>query len=162
MISLDRALTVVQSTSALTFSGLILLHIPASLAANLGESHATQLMLIGRELYQSDLLEPLFLGSAAVHIIAGLSRRLKRHGIKSFLRLPLHALSGYLLVPFLSFHVYLHRYLPLQQRVAEDISFSFTSLFLQSYPILAWTHYSCVSGSSALTLVLLEWLINGL
>ena len=147
-ITLDRSLTAIQSVSAVSFGAFLLLHVPASAASALGESQATQLMLIGRELYQSDYLEPLFLGSAVIHLSSGLLRRLHRHGWKSFRSLSLHALSGYMLVPLVSFHVFLHRWLPLKMDIANDISYSFTSLFLQQYPALAWTHYSLISSQS--------------
>ena len=145
-ITLDRSLTAIQSLSAAGFGAFLLLHVPASAASVLGESNATQLMLIGRELYQSDLLEPIFLGSAALHVGSGLARRLHRHGWKSFRSLSLHALSGYLLVPLVSFHVYMHRWLPLKMDISNDISYSFTSLFLQQYPALAWVHYTLISS----------------
>lgn len=144
--TLDKTLTAIQSLSALSFGGFLLLHIPASAASVISQEQATQLMLIGRELYQSDLLEPLFLGSAVIHISSGFARRIHRHGLRSVRSLSLHAASGYLLIPFVSFHVYLHRYLPLQQHVAEEISYSFTTQFLQQYSVLAWAHYSLFSG----------------
>lgn len=72
------ALTVTQNASAVTFAGLLVIHLSAPIIGGTigGEAGASGWMLIGRELYQGAWTEKVVVfGSVIVHVSSGVLRR---------------------------------------------------------------------------------------
>ncbi|KAK4690032.1 hypothetical protein P7C73_g37, partial [Tremellales sp. Uapishka_1] len=142
-----RLLTGLQNTSAVTFSVFLGVHLAAPLAATFGGlGAADKTLLLSRNYYLP--LEPyLIFLPLAVHLTSGLTKRLILSS-KTY-RIPRNrqVLAGYLLLPFLLFHLALHRFLPQQQDLwPEQFGFEFVSYGLRTRPILMAIGYLGIVG----------------
>lgn len=131
--------TRVQTISAITFSGFMVLHLAAPIGAGLGLD-ASGIMLLTREYYQTPLLEPVLVwGSLGAHIASSMIRR-------SILGIPkepsLHSATGWLLVPMTLAHAFTHRILPAWKGISPALlSYQYVSHALTESPIISMAIY---------------------
>ena len=135
--------TRVQDISDIGFSAFLVLHLAAPIGAAVGLD-ASQIMLLTREYYQTDLLEPILVwGSLVAHIASSVARRAILGPPKNP---SLHSLTGFLLVPAVAAHAWIHRILPAKRGVSPTfLSYQFTSYSLAIYPITRWVAYAFLS-----------------
>lgn len=135
-----RAATQVQNISAMGFGAFLVLHLAAPLGAAVGLD-ASQIMLLTREYYQTPVLEPLLVwGSLAAHVASSVARRAILGPPK---KPSLHSLTGFLLVPAVAIHAWVHRILPAKKGVSPSfLSYQFVTYSLATYPITSWGAYA--------------------
>lgn len=155
-----RAATLAQSASAATIGSVLIVHLAAPVAASLGGADmANQTMLLGREYYQSALLEPVLVwGALGVHLVAALVRR------QCLPRAPRcawrdarwwHRLAGLALAPVLLLHVVTNRLVPsrsaapMRELSPAELDMSYVSVGFAHYPRVSWLVYTwlCVCGA---------------
>lgn len=139
--------TSVQTISAVTFSGFVVLHLAAPIGAGLGLD-ASGIMLLTREYYQTPLLEPIVVwGSLGAHIASSIVRR----AILGVPKRPsLHSVTGWLLVPMTLAHAFTHRLLPAWKGISPALlSYQYVSHALIESPIVSMAIY----GTMALAIV---------
>ncbi|KAF8321535.1 hypothetical protein DL93DRAFT_2072239 [Clavulina sp. PMI_390] len=143
-----KALTVLQHGSATFLSVFVTVHVAAPAFALIGGSTmSSQVMLLGREYYQTALTEPLFVWlPLAVHVSAAFVKRAIIGLPKSPSAL---GTSGWLLaIAFLPIHLSLHRFnptspaLPIASLGPSQVDFEFVKVGLAIWPVLNWTLYS--------------------
>lgn len=131
--------TRVQTVSAITFSGFLVLHFAAPIGAGLGLD-ASNIMLLTREYYQTPVLEPtLVWGSLGAHIASSVIRR-------ALLGVPkkpsLHSVTGWLLVPMTLAHAFTHRILPAWKGISPSLlSYQYVSHALVESPYTSMVIY---------------------
>lgn len=131
--------TRVQTISAVTFSGFLVLHLAAPIGAGLGLD-ASGIMLLTREYYQTPLLEPILVwGSLGAHIASSMVRR----AILGVPKKPsLHSATGWLLVPMTLAHSVTHRILPAWKGISPALlSYQFVSHGLVESPFVSVAIY---------------------
>lgn len=135
--------TQLQDISAVGFSAFLVLHLAAPIGAAIGLD-ASQIMLLTREYYQTDLLEPILVwGSLTAHVASGIARRAVIGPPK---KPSLHSLTGFLLVPAVAAHAWIHRILPAKRGISPSfLSYQYVSFSLASYPITSWVAYTFLS-----------------
>jgi hypothetical protein len=109
------------------------------------------LQLLGREYYHP--LEPaLIYGSISLHLVASLLRRLHLSSRKPF-RPTAHQAAGYILIPFLTLHLWTHRILPsspeppINALSPAELGYGFVSHGLRTWPVVSWTTYTALIAS---------------
>ncbi|KAF9060706.1 hypothetical protein BDP27DRAFT_1394358 [Rhodocollybia butyracea] len=171
---LVRILTKTSHASAPFITTFLLIHLSAPVLANIGGSSlSSQVMLLGREYYQTKLGEPyLVLGPLAVHALSGIIRRalisypkLKAPAnasssflgrIRSVLPTTVLPLTGFATALLLPIHFCIHRLLPttssppVSSLGPSELDFSFVQYGLHNYPIVSWTLYATLVGAAVI------------
>ncbi|KAI8877226.1 hypothetical protein K501DRAFT_288502 [Backusella circina FSU 941] len=128
-----NALTKIQTISAFTFSGFVLMHGAQILGANVGGSrYANYAIMNFRPIYQDAHLEGILVtGSAMTHVLAGLAKAAMRPSRK----INRHRLAGYALIPTVGLHYYLVRSIPIKYYGdSAFIDFGYIAWGLQNRP----------------------------
>ncbi|KZV83490.1 hypothetical protein EXIGLDRAFT_656034 [Exidia glandulosa HHB12029] len=130
-----QALTKLQHISPPFINAFLLVHLSAPLVANVGGSHlSSQVMLLGREYYQSAATEPLLVfGPLALHVSASLLKR-----VLLFRPPPINLLSltAYPALFLLAPHVFLHRLGTANVGLdASDVDYELPKFALQKWPL---------------------------
>ncbi|KAJ4482802.1 hypothetical protein C8J55DRAFT_510674 [Lentinula edodes] len=171
-------ITLSSHVSAPFITTFLLIHLSAPALANVGGSSlSSQVMLLGREYYQTSLAEPyLVLGPLAVHALSGLIRRalIMYPKIKSpsitdentskpltFSQrirgaLPTTTLSftAYTVLLLLPIHLGIHRILPqtttppVLSLGPSELDYSFVQYGLQRWPARTWAMYAVLVGAA--------------
>lgn len=131
--------TSVQTISAISFSGFLVLHLAAPIGAGLGLD-ASSIMFLTREYYQTPLLEPILVwGSLGAHVASSSVRR----AILGVPRKPsLHSATGWLLVPMTLAHAFTHRILPAWKGISPALlSYQYVSHALMESPFVSMAIY---------------------
>ncbi|KAJ6577457.1 hypothetical protein B0H19DRAFT_1120037 [Mycena capillaripes] len=144
-------LTKLLHGSAPFISTFLLIHLTAPMLANLGGSSlASQVLLLGREYYQTDFGEKyLLLGPLAVHSLSGIAKR-----VLSPAKAPprpwtsLLSLTGYAnMLLFLPIHFMTHRVHPMNPAAPihalgpAELDFEFVKYGLANWPWRSWFLY---------------------
>ncbi|KAK1224544.1 hypothetical protein PQX77_012556 [Marasmius sp. AFHP31] len=145
--TLTQILTALNHTSAPFISTFALIHLTAPTFANVGGSEmASQVMILGREYYQTSFGEKyLLLGPIVIHTVSGITKRLLSPRKSS---LSLLQLSAYPLLLLLPMHFLSHRYIPslpsepISSLGPSELDYQFVVYHLRKFPILSWTLYS--------------------
>jgi hypothetical protein len=128
-----NALTKIQTVSALTFSGFVLMHGIQVIGANFGGSRYSNYAIMNfRPIYQDAHLEGLLVtGSAMTHVLAGLAKA----ALKPSRKINNHRLAGYVLIPTAGLHYYLVRSIPIKYYGdSAFIDFGYIAWGLQNKP----------------------------
>ncbi|KAG8844545.1 hypothetical protein FRB96_003015 [Tulasnella sp. 330] len=145
--SILKVLTFTQHLSAPFISTFMLIHLSAPVIATLGGSTlSSQVMLLGREYYQTSLTEPLLVyGPIAAHISASTLKRI-------LLGWPKHpsilALSAYPLLALLPIHVLTHRInpsiraAPILSLSPSELDYEYIKYGLQTWPLRSTLLYA--------------------
>ncbi|KAE9393671.1 hypothetical protein BT96DRAFT_1050619 [Gymnopus androsaceus JB14] len=172
-------LVLVSHVSAPFITTFLLIHLSAPVLANVGGSSlSSQVMLLGREYYQTALGEPyLILGPIAVHALSGIIRRalitypkLKTSSAaasaeagtsSTFLQrirtvFPVTTLSvtAYSILLLLPIHFGINRILPTTAAPPvlslgpSELDYSFVQYGLQRWPIRTWAMYIILVGTT--------------
>ncbi|KAJ3805902.1 hypothetical protein F5876DRAFT_51025 [Lentinula aff. lateritia] len=171
-------ITLSSHVSAPFITTFLLIHLSAPALANVGGSSlSSQVMLLGREYYQTSLAEPyLVLGPLAVHALSGVIRRalimypkIKSPSITNgstskpltFSQripgaLPTTTLSftAYTVLLLLPIHLGIHRMLPqtstppILSLGPSELDYSFVQYGLQHWPARTWAMYAVLVGAA--------------
>ncbi|KZT03481.1 uncharacterized protein LAESUDRAFT_659563 [Laetiporus sulphureus 93-53] len=168
--SVQPVLTIISHGTAPFISTFLLIHLSAPILANLGgEAMASQVMMIGRELYQTRHAEPILYAALVIHPLASTLRRVlapttagpvspKSKGylerIKSYPRNLISPLSlpAYALVLPLTIHTLTHRIYPslpiapIFSLSPSELDFSYVQYVLDAYPWRSWLGYGMLVG----------------
>ncbi|KAJ4475626.1 hypothetical protein J3R30DRAFT_576205 [Lentinula aciculospora] len=164
-------LTQSSHISAPFITTFLLIHLSAPVMANVGGSSlSSQVMLLGREYYQTTLGETyLVLGPLAVHALSGIIRRtliiypkvksssnsstiLQR--IRRALPATTLCLTAYTVLLILPIHFGTHRLLPTTTTPPvlslgpSELDYSFVQYGLQRWPVRTWAMYTVLVGAT--------------
>lgn len=145
-----EAARAVQYGSATLFAVFTAWHIAAPISAAAGgEMAASQTMLLGRDQwYQRDLFGfssegIVVFGAAIAHVGAGAIKRLLQ---PRKTQVNAHARAGYLLVPIVAAHSFVHRIRPKQAGISPALlSYQFVVHSLHTSPVFSWVAYSLIA-----------------
>jgi len=152
-------LTPISHGSAPFITTFMLIHLTAPVMANLGgTSLSSQVMLLGREYYQTSIGEKyLVLAPLIIHPMASTAKRLLA---PSGQRRPLSSIlssTGYLLfLGFLPIHYLTHRIYPslpsppIYSIGPAELDYEFVKTGLQTWPWRSWTLYAGLIGCASL------------
>jgi len=140
-------LTTVSHVSSPFITTFLLIHLSAPIVANLGgASLSSQVMLLGREYYQTSFGEKyLLLAPLILHTSSGAAKRLLSVPPTKSPR-PLSSLltlTGYGMFLFLPLHVAIHRLHPADSSMLD---FEFVKLGLHNWPWRSWFLYGSLVG----------------
>lgn len=177
-----RVLTAAQTGSAMTLGALLIVHLAMPVAAAVGPSPETanETMLLGREVYQRALTEPLMVwGALGTHVISSMLRRALlsvRSGSARSWKAWLASLwprgwrsadwqvaAAYVLAPVLLIHVSANRLAPMMEAApvrglspAElDLSYVSYGLVHRGLRVVSWTTYGLLVLSGTV-----HWLVG--
>ncbi|KAF9265840.1 hypothetical protein L218DRAFT_956810 [Marasmius fiardii PR-910] len=148
MISVSNLLTNLNHGSAPFISTFLLIHLTAPTLANLGGSElSSQVMILGREYYQTSFGEKyLLLGPIIVHTLTGITRRL----LGPRKPISLVHLTAYPLLVLAPIHFLTHRAIPalptdpIASLSPSELDYQFVVYQLHKYPVVSWTVYSAL------------------
>ncbi|KAJ3763104.1 hypothetical protein EV360DRAFT_92051 [Lentinula raphanica] len=163
-------LTQSSHLSAPFITTFLLIHLSAPVVANVGGSSlSSQVMLLGREYYQTNIGEPyLVLGPLAVHALSGIARRAIITYAKGNTSKPLTifqriyralpsttlSLTAYTALLILPIHFSLHRVLPMNPNPPvhslgpSELDYSFVQYGIQRWPVRTWAMYAVLVGAA--------------
>jgi len=170
-------LTPVSHGSAPFITTFMLIHLTAPVMANLGgTSLSSQVMLLGREYYQTSIGEKyLVLAPLIIHPLASIAKRLlapsgRRRPLSSVL-----SSTGYLLLlGLIPVHYLTHRVYPslpsppIYSFGPAELDYEFVKTGLQAWPWRSWTLYAGLVGCASLhaiegmNIIWSTWLKKGL
>ncbi|KAG7086470.1 hypothetical protein E1B28_002421 [Marasmius oreades] len=148
MVSFSSLLTNLNHGSAPFISTFLLIHLTAPALANVGGSEmASQVMILGREYYQTSFGEKyLLLGPIIVHSLSGITRRLLAPGKP----ISLVHLAAYPLLLLAPIHFLTHRAIPalpsepISSLSPSELDYQFVVHHLHKYPVVSWTLYGAL------------------
>ncbi|KAJ3891318.1 hypothetical protein GG344DRAFT_47633 [Lentinula edodes] len=148
-------ITLSSHVSAPFITTFLLIHLSAPALANVGGSSlSSQVMLLGREYYQTSLAEPyLVLGPLAVHALSGVIRRALII-IRGALPTTTLSFTAYTVLLLLPIHLGIHRILPqtttppVLSLGPSELDYSFVQYGLQRWPARTWAMYAVLVGAA--------------
>ncbi|EIW85589.1 hypothetical protein CONPUDRAFT_118516 [Coniophora puteana RWD-64-598 SS2] len=149
-------LTKLAHGSAPFLSVFLLVHLSAPISANVGGSHAaSNMMLLGREYYQTELGEKaLWVAPLAIHVLSASVKRLIAPTRLRPLRSAL-TVSAWSALIFYPVHVALHRLIPEDVTMPigavgpSELDWEFVKTGLARFPIQNWALYAGLIASIA-------------
>jgi len=171
----EPTLIKIQAGSGVVFSTFLSLHLTNTIVSNNGQLFYDEIQRIFRTFYQNPIIEPVILGSLAVHLSSCFLRFIRRNKndkklnnkleeakinnkpeivqeIKDIIKLSepvpslkVHRLSGYTLSVFVGGHIVAARIIPLIFNDKAD--FTLMSFSLEHWPLLFYPYFF-VLGSS--------------
>ncbi|KAF7974996.1 hypothetical protein HWV62_10597 [Athelia sp. TMB] len=147
--TISSYLTTIAHGSSPFLTTFLLIHLSAPALANLGGgSLASQVMLLGREYYQTPVGEKLLLlAPLGLHVASGIAKR-AISGSPSKRPRPMSTLltiTGYGTLAFLPIHFLTHRVLPTESNLL-DLDYEYVKLGLQTWPWRSWVLYTGLVG----------------
>ncbi|KAA1477716.1 hypothetical protein DENSPDRAFT_808927 [Dentipellis sp. KUC8613] len=155
---LNTPLTTFAHGSAPFLTTFLLVHLSAPIAANIGGSSlSSQVMLLGREYYQTAVTEPLLvIIPLTIHATAATAKRLIAPRAPRPLT-SLLSLTGYAaLLALVPIHFLTHRDYPalpdapISAVGPAELDFEFAKTALQTWPVRSWLLYGALLGTVAL------------
>ncbi|TFY72517.1 hypothetical protein EVG20_g479 [Dentipellis fragilis] len=171
---LNTPLTAFAHGSAPFLTTFLLVHLSAPIAANIGGSSlSSQVMLLGREYYQTAVTEPLLvIIPLTIHATASTAKRLIAPRAPRPLT-SLLSLTGYAaLLALAPIHFLTHRDYPalpdppISAVGPAELDFEFIKTALQTWPVRSWLLYGLLVGTVALhaaeggSIIWAKWVSN--